>query len=293
MLFTFDLVYILGDHLGNFRKRNPIQAVVDASKAFDQANIHLVKQVLSPLLHHNIEDVATQARHAILPTESNGKWSTESRDNYCEYKRQYLGEKLLLFRIALQPCGTVDSNNLVTYRGELHGKQGIKRVTCRATAPCGPDATAFRAADETLTRIIYIMETLQEKDQTSSHFSCNLLHDQTSELKFYVSNQDWELKSLSEVLLADLRNEEQQIRLEDKMKIIKSCMSATRFANRRGVLLRSITAESFTAQETGCGIHVTFSDLDAARRTSDTGHLTFTGILTISVTQLKLTGPFS
>ena len=238
-----------------------------------------MKRILSPLLYHTNGTIATQAQQAILPTQADGMWSPESRENFCGYQLQYLEEKLCPFGIVLQQHWTLDSN-LVTYIGDLHyNQQRIQRVTCRATAPYGPTASAFEVADKALTRIIDVMEALHDKDQQiSSHFVHILLHNQKGTQKFYVSNQDWKLQTLSEVLLADLRRERQKITLEDKKKLVEFIIRATHFAHEKGILLRSFVAESFTAQETCRGLYVTFSDMDSARRAHDRPELKFIGI---------------
>ena len=260
-------------------EKNPFQAVFATCKRIDSTSIHYIKQTLSPLLYHDNSTICTRAREAILEAESNGKLTPESRTGLLEFQRQHLEKKLSCFGVLLQPHEFAILDDLVTYKGTMRGKYGTQRVLCLAPAP----STLGSIDDETnachaLFRNIDVLNSLSENNQPCNHFVQILAHDKTSREKFYVTDQDWELPTLSQVLLADLKDSHQKIHLRQKVRIIRDIIEATLFANRKEILLRVVSAESFLVDNRGAKMRVIFFEVDAIRRgISDSMPLHITG----------------
>ena len=114
-------------------QKDPFQTLIEACKKVDRTSIHYISQILSPLLDHTNTMVRHGVTKVLFTVERNGELSAESKVNFLEYQRQHLEKKLVCFGICLHkhPC----ESNLVVYKGELHGKQGVERVLCQAQAP--------------------------------------------------------------------------------------------------------------------------------------------------------------
>ena len=205
-------------------------------------------------------------KKAILEVESSGELTPESKASLQEYQRQHLERRLACYGVLLQPWQCDSSGDLVTYRGELHGKHGIHRVLCRVPAPSklsNTDELGDCMAENTLLQHIDVLQALEGNDK---HFVNMLAFDQTSSHKFYIIDQDWELENLSHVLLSDLLSGHQTILLKHKMVIINDMIEAALFAHQREILVRSFTAESFLVERHGTEMRAIFWDIDAARR---------------------------
>ena len=201
----------------------------------------------------------------LFTAERNGELSAESKLNFLEYQRQHLEKKLVCFGICLHrhPC----ESNLVVYKGELHGKQGVERVLCQAQAPRLLNdllAHGKRTDDFTFQWTIDVLCSLTDGEVRSEHIVNMLVYDNSSRCKFYLTDQDWTLQNLSQFLLSDLENEHQAVRLKHKVDIIKKIIDATLYSHTKEVLLRSFTAESFLVEKREADFRVIFWDIRAA-----------------------------
>ena len=247
-------------------QKDPFQTLMEACKKVDRANIHYISQILSSVLDHTNTTIRHGVIKVLFTAEKNGKLSAESKENLLEYQRQYLEKKLVYFGVRLHSL-LQWGNNLVVYKGELHGKQGVERVLCQTQTlntlndlfdhgKCTDDFTFQWTVD--------VLRSLTDGEVKSDHIVNMLVHDNSGRCKFYLTDQDWTLPNLSKFLLSDLGNERQAIRLKHKVDFIKKIIDATLFSHTKKVLLRSFTAESFLVKRCGADFRVIFWNIGAA-----------------------------
>ena len=262
-----------------FSERNPFQALAAACKRIEENSIYYIRQILSPLLNHENSKIHESAMEVVYHTEKNGTLTPESKTNLLVYQCHDLERKLAPFGVVLDPYNRECDGDLVTYKGHMHGKLGVQRVLCRTRAPA--KVTDFNrstdSATSALKRDIEILEALQN----DRHFIQMLIWDKTSRQMFYVTDHDWQAENLSDLLLSDLRSCHPAIGLNQKMQIVKDMAETALSANRKNIVLRSFTAESFLVKRSDTEmrrIQVIFWNIGAARRCSiDTNGTHFLG----------------
>ena len=251
-----------------FGQGNPYVKLAKACKRLSPTSGPYLRQVLSPVLYHRNKVIIHKALDSLLES-SDGKLTAQSRLDMIEYQRQHLEKRLACFGVLLfqsTHSSFTDDGKFVTYKAELNGKAGVQRVLCRTHIPATlSDFDVCRKSEtaNALAQVIGVVHDLADHDK--GNFVQLLLFDKTGRQKFYVSDQDWTLPTLSQVLLDDLNQSEQKILLEQKMEIIRAVTDATMFAHRKEILLRSLCAESFRVKMCHGKMKVIFWDIDAAR----------------------------
>ena len=102
-------------------QKDPFQTLMEACKKVDRANIQYISQILSSVLDHTNPTIRHGVFKVFFTAERNGKLSAESEKNLLEYQRQCLEKKLVCFGVHLH-SRLEWGNNLVVYKGKLHGK---------------------------------------------------------------------------------------------------------------------------------------------------------------------------
>ena len=276
-----------------------INELFKAMRKVDKTKEFVMGDLLSVLLHHPSPEIRIAVGEAILPTDCSSKHSPANCDckfpeqtMKClrEYQLRYLNKILQVHGIQLlsdredrYTVPETDGTGIVwTYRGQRYDKQGqIQYVLCRASIPDSLHTIATHRQLNSDNLIIRHIDILHRLANHKGFVKC-LAHDKDSQHTFYITDHDWNLDDLSDILLRDLKSRKQKIELKHKIQIIRSMIESTMYAHRYDVLLRSFTTESFIVKkiriQDGYKFKIQFWSIDAmATNNSDSDQSHYRG----------------